>query len=209
VQPTTTRYVLGFDAECAFCTDVAEEIRERFGTDLELQGLTSHEMLSWRRASALGEDPAWAPVFVKISGEKVRVFTGYRLALALAWRLGIAETYRLTKALGEFERCDNAEPEGHGAAATLLTRAQFMRNLTKAAAGLAFTIGVLGTSTAGAQEGDRTVEPAGICCAAICDYCYDKWGRRCGACDKVRRCRENHSGNGCLCGNCFCRRRYC
>jgi hypothetical protein len=160
--------VLGFDAECAFCTDVAEEIRERFGADLELQGLPSPEMLSWRRASALGEDPAWAPVFVKISGEKVRVFAGYRLALALAWRLGVAETYRLTKALGEFEHCDKAEPEGHGAAATLLTRAQFMRNLTKAAAGLAFTISVLGTSTAGAQEGDETVEPAGFCCAAIC-----------------------------------------
>jgi hypothetical protein len=57
VQPTTTRYVLGFDDECAFCTDVAKEIRERFGADLELKGLTSPEMLSWRRTSVVGEDP--------------------------------------------------------------------------------------------------------------------------------------------------------
>ena len=44
MQGTTTRYVLGFDAECSFCEEVAEEIRDRFGEHLELRDLHEVEM---------------------------------------------------------------------------------------------------------------------------------------------------------------------
>ena len=87
MQGTTTRYVLGFDAECSFCVEVAEEIRDRFGEHLELRDLREVEMAEWRR-EALSENPAWTPVLVKISGENVSLYSGYRLGLALAWRLG-------------------------------------------------------------------------------------------------------------------------
>ena len=57
MQGAITRYVLGFDAECSFCAEVAEEIRDRFGEDLELRDLREAEMAKWIR-EALGQNPA-------------------------------------------------------------------------------------------------------------------------------------------------------
>ena len=88
---TTTCYVLGFDADCSFCKEVAEEIRDRFGEHLELRDLRESEMTEWRR-EALGENPAWTPVLVKVSHEKVSLYSGYRLGLTLASRLGPVAT---------------------------------------------------------------------------------------------------------------------
>ena len=48
-------------------------------------------MTEWRR-EALGENPAWTPVLVKVSGEQVSLYSGYRLGLTLASRLGPVAT---------------------------------------------------------------------------------------------------------------------
>ncbi len=194
MQGTTTRYVLGFDAECSFCVEVAEEIRDRFGEHLELRDLREVEMAEWRR-EALSENPAWTPVLVKISGENVSLYSGYRLGLALAWRLGPVVTWRLAKALGEMQGCEEANEKN---TSPLLTRSQFVSGLLKASAGAALAFSVLSMRPDNAE--------ASLCCMYACEFCYNQCGRRCRSCDCVKRCKEGYNCYRC---NCRCKARYC
>ena len=133
-------------------------------------------MTEWRR-EALGENPAWTPVLVKVSHEKVSLYSGYRLGLTLASRLGPVATWRLTKALGEMQECEEAN-ENTG---PLLTRNQFVSGLLKASAGAALTFSVLSMRPERAE--------ASLCCMYACEFCYNQCGRRCRSCDCVKRCK--------------------
>jgi hypothetical protein len=195
-QVVVKRLVLGFDDQCSYCEDMASKIKERFRERLEIRDLHDPEVEVWRK-QALGENPSWAPTLIELDGNSVRAWTGYRMGLALSWRLGPVATWRLTQALAEFR--GHPEEQTSSVSGRRLTRGQFITELTKGIAGVALAVTVLGSSADPAN--------AALCCVGICNYCYDNCGRRCGVCNCVRRCRERHSG--CPCNNCRCRAKYC
>lgn len=127
------RLVLGFDADCAACSDIARRIRDELGESIEARPLADPELARWREES-LGEDAPWTPTLFEVEGGRVRAWTGARLALTLAARLGPVKAWRLAKVLG------GAEPSWDGPAASEtaggLSRGDFLKGLGGVVVGL-------------------------------------------------------------------------
>ena len=128
------RLVLGFDAGCMTCSELARRVEEQTGRKLEVRSLRDPQMEHLRK-QALGDDAPWAPTLIEIKGTRVRAWTGLRMGLALSRRLGVYSTWRVMKALGAPEEPDrNPTPAGRG-----FNRAQFLRGV----GGTAFALSVL------------------------------------------------------------------
>ena len=96
------RLVFGFDPGCMTCSGLARSIEEAVGDKLELRSLTDPGVEHWRK-QALGENASWAPTLVEVNGSVVRAWTGVRMEVHLARRLGPAATWRVAKILGEIK----------------------------------------------------------------------------------------------------------
>ena len=96
------RLVLGFDAGCAKCSNVALQIREQVGDEIEVLSLSDYLVQDWRER-ALGEDAPWAPTLLEVSGAGVEARTGWRMGAHLARRIGTAATWRVMQVLGEHD----------------------------------------------------------------------------------------------------------
>ena len=96
------RLVLGFDAGCTTCSGLAKKIRDAVGDRLEIRSLNDPMMQHWRN-EVFGDDAPWAPTLVEVSGGPVRAWTGRRMSLVLARKLGIFATWRVTQILGEVQ----------------------------------------------------------------------------------------------------------
>lgn len=72
------RLVLGFDAGCTTCSQLAERIEEAAGEKLEMMSLSESCMREWR-GQALGKDAPWAPTLVEVGDGKVRAWTGVKM----------------------------------------------------------------------------------------------------------------------------------
>jgi hypothetical protein len=94
------RLVLGFDAGCMTCSELARRIEAQAGGGLEVRGLHDPQMKHWRE-QALGKDAAWKPTLIEISGGQTKAWTGGRMGLALVNKLGLVSAWRVMQALGE------------------------------------------------------------------------------------------------------------
>ncbi len=118
------RLVLGFDAGCMACSQLAEKIEEAVGEKLETASLADPRMTEWRR-QALGEDAPWAPTLVEVADGEVRAWTGIMMGARLARKLGPAATWKVVRVLGEIGNSNRARPVAHSA----LSRSQFLKRL--------------------------------------------------------------------------------
>lgn len=123
------RLVLGFDAGCIACTDLARRIKEQVDHKLEIRSLRDPQIQQWRE-STLGKDAPWAPTLFEVEGTKVRAWTGWRMGVQLGRFLGPVATWRVMQALGELDTAPRAEEESPFARAVGgLTRGQFLKGV--------------------------------------------------------------------------------
>ena len=101
----TSRLVLGFDAGCMTCSEVAKRVEEQVGDQLEIRDLRDPDVTRWVE-DALGKDAPWGPTLIELSEDRIKAWTGLRMGLALSRRLGIHNTWRVMKALGASEDSD-------------------------------------------------------------------------------------------------------
>lgn len=199
------RLVLAYDAHCPFCHDIALKIQAESDGRLELMDLPEPEAVAWRE-EAFGEDVSWTPTLIEVSPSGVRAWTGRRMALAIGLRLGPLAAWRLSRSLGELTAPFNSEDEEPA----LLTRSQALRKIAMGAAGMILAFNLLDPSSLAqsAEAAAASPSPRAACCIGLCYDCYRKYGRRCAACDQVRRCKEYNESDcdGC---NCRCEARYC
>ena len=141
------KLVLGFDAGCMACSELAKRIEERVGGKLEVRSLHHPQVEHWR-GQALGEDAPWAPTLFEVGGAReVRAWTGSRMAVRLARALGPVSTWRVMQALGEVsvpKVAVSGGPPAVVAGGGGLSRGQFLKGM----GGAALAFGVLsGTSS--------------------------------------------------------------
>ena len=97
-SPETRRLVLGFDAGCSACSDLARRIEQRTGDRLAVRDLADPEVRRWR-SEALGDNAPWSPTLLEVGGSGVRAWVGWRMGWALGRLLGPATTLRVMRAL--------------------------------------------------------------------------------------------------------------
>jgi len=142
-QASGRRLVLGFDAGCMTCSELARRIEERVGDRLEVRSLHDPQMKHWRE-QALGKDAAWKPTLIEISGGQTKAWTGFCLGVRLSRCLGPVATWRVMQMLGEDKQGGGSIAGDHGAASlesTSLTRGGFIKGVLGAAAAVSALTG--------------------------------------------------------------------
>ena len=134
------RLVLGFDAGCLTCSDLAKRIEERVGNRIEIRSLNDPMMDHWRK-QVFGEATPWAPTLVEVEGGKVRAWTGIRMGARLSRALGPAATWRVMKILGEANADLGLVDSPAVKAVSGLTRGQFLKGAVGAAAAMSVLSG--------------------------------------------------------------------
>lgn len=87
-QRSGRRLILGFDAGCLTCSELAKRIEDRVGNKIEILSLNDPLMEHWRE-EAVGNASPWAPTLVDVNGVgEVRAWTGARMTVKLARVLG-------------------------------------------------------------------------------------------------------------------------
>ena len=130
------RLVLGFDAGCGTCSDLAQRIEEQVGDKLEVRSLNDPIMEHWRE-QALGKDAPWAPTLVEVEDGSIKAYTGARMGARLARTLGPAVTWRVAKILG-----DTRKGKEVGVSPYLgLSRSQFLKGVGGAVVGMSVLSG--------------------------------------------------------------------
>ncbi len=139
--PKTKKLILGFDAGCGTCADLAAGVQEKVGDKLEVQNLNDPQLLAWRE-EALGKDAKWTPTLFEVEGEKVlRAWAGWRMGYALSRKLGPSSTWQVMQALGEIGGAPKVEesavveklPERAAEAVVGMSRGQFLKGVGGAA----------------------------------------------------------------------------
>ena len=154
-NPGGRRLVLGFDAGCATCSDLARRIEEAVGDELEVRSLHDPQVEHWRK-QALGDNAPWAPTLVEVDGGSVRAWTGVSMGARLIRVLGPAATWRVMKTLREAKANLRLLDLSDTRTGSRLTRNQFL----KGASGVALTLGIFSSTAlpAFATGESKTVE---------------------------------------------------
>ncbi len=126
------RLVLGFDAGCMTCSELARRIEERVGERLEIRSLNDTLMQHWR-TEAFGENAPWSPTLVEVGDGTVRAWTGIRMGVRLSRALGPVATWRVMQALGEANADLDLVDSPAVNAVSGLTRGQFLKGVGGAA----------------------------------------------------------------------------
>lgn len=139
VKGATKRLVLGFDAGCSTCAEMAHKVKEKVGEKLEVVNLRDPQVVEWRK-EALGEDAPWAPTLFEVNGGVVRAWTGKRMGLKLGSVLGPVATWRVVQVLGEVGVTPEvAEASPMARVGASMSRGQFLKGI----GGAAVAMGVL------------------------------------------------------------------
>ena len=147
--PATRKLVLGFDAGCGTCSDLAGRVQERVGDKLSVENLNDPQIIAWRE-KALDKDAKWAPTLFEVDGEKVvRAWTGWKMGWALSRKLGPATTWQVMQALGEVGAAPRIEdspiveklPERAAKAVAGMSRGQFLKGVGGAAVAMSVLSG--------------------------------------------------------------------
>lgn len=141
------KLVLGFDAGCTTCSDLAERIEAQASGRLEVRSLRDPQMVHWRK-EALGVDAPWAPTLVEIGDGKVKAWTGLRMGVRLSRKLGPTTSWKVAKILGEIQ--GNRRPERP--AYSVVSRSQFLKGLGGAIVGMSLLSGTGSLSAAEAAD---------------------------------------------------------
>lgn len=162
------RLVLGFDAGCMKCSEMAGRIEEAVGDRLEVKSLRDPQVEHWRK-QALGEDAPWAPTLVEVGGGEVRAWTGLRMGARMSRILGPLATWRVMQVIGEPGSKEKAGEAGRALdvksparASAGLTRAQVLKGgLAGAVAGASILLGTdrFVPSAAAAQSAQQGYYP--------------------------------------------------
>jgi hypothetical protein len=132
--------VLGFDAGCMTCSELARRIEERVGDKVEVRSLNDPMMDHWR-GEVFGEDAPWAPTLVELNGGPVKAWTGVRMGARLSRALGPIATWRVMQVLGEanadLELADSAAVR----AVSGFSRGQFLKGVGGAAVAVSILSG--------------------------------------------------------------------
>ncbi|MGH3148240.1 MAG: hypothetical protein ACRDTR_20855 [Rubrobacter sp.] len=135
-----SRLVLGFDAGCHTCSELAKRIEERVGDRVEIRSLNDPVMDHWRK-EALGDDAPWAPTLVEVEGGKVQAWTGVRMGVRLSRALGPVTTWRVMQVLGEANADLRLADSTPVRAVSGLTRGQFLKGVGGAAVAISVLSG--------------------------------------------------------------------
>jgi hypothetical protein len=135
----TRRLLLGFDAGCMTCSELARRIEERVGNKIEVLSLNDPFMARWRE-QALGKDAPWVPTLVEVEADAIRAWTGVRVGARLSRALGPLATWRVMQVLGEANDDLELVDSVAARAASGLTRGQFLKGV----GGVAVAISILG-----------------------------------------------------------------
>jgi hypothetical protein len=146
--------ILGFDAGCGTCSEIASRVQERVGDRLAVRNLNDPELVKWRE-EALGKDAKWAPTLFEVGGGTVRAWTGRKMALPMSRRLGLTKTWQLMQVLGEVDVSSKLEsspfieklPAGAAEAVRDMSRGQFLRGVGGAAVAMSVLSGVGGSAS--------------------------------------------------------------
>jgi hypothetical protein len=160
-----SRLVLGFDAGCMSCNELAKNIEDAVGERLEVRSLRDPQVYRWRE-EALGEDALWAPTLIEVRGEEVRAWTGVRMGMRLSRTLGPKDTWRVMQVLGEVRNESSiVGANSNTGVGTGLTRAQFLKGVGGAALAMSVLSGV-STTPASATTGNE-IESEGRSCVHL------------------------------------------
>ncbi|SDS60235.1 bacteriocin fulvocin C-related protein [Jiangella sp. DSM 45060] len=117
----TVRWILAFDASCGTCREISAAVARAAEDRLEVLPLRHPDVEGWRRRAG---DPEWAPTLLRVDGDEVRAWTGARLAVPLARRLGPRTSAAVLRALGRLRREAAGRPLDRSGT---LDRAGFLR----------------------------------------------------------------------------------
>ena len=136
------KLVLGFDAGCMTCSELARKIEEEVGDKLEVRSLHDPQMVHWRE-QALGEDAPWAPTLVKLEGAEVKAWTGLKMGIALSRHLGAVSTWRVMQLIGDIDSLQKTSVVPSSG----LSRGQFLKDVGGAAAAVSILAGTGGIAS--------------------------------------------------------------
>lgn len=160
-QRSGRRLVLGFDAGCLACGELAKRMSEQIENRIDILSLTDPLMEHWRKA-VFGEAAPWAPTLVEVDDGTVEAWTGVRMGVKLVRVLGLVSALRLLQDLLAAGNADSSAsqsiPATYDTPGYGINRRQFIRRLSTGAvaAGVA-TLG-LGAFTPGASAADTAGE---------------------------------------------------
>lgn len=150
------RLILGFDAGCMMCSDLAKRVEKQVGDKLEVKSLSDPQVKHWREQE-LGEGAPWAPTLVEVGGGKAKVWTGPAMGLALSRRLGLVATWRIMQILGDI---NTAHKQDEHSKSSILSRGQFLKGMAGTAAAATFMVS--GGTAALAQKGTTNGEMSAL-----------------------------------------------
>jgi hypothetical protein len=153
----TRRLVLGFDAGCMTCSELARRIEGQTDGKVEVRSLRDPQIEHFRK-QALGQNALWAPTLIEIKGTRVRAWTGMKMGIVLSVHLGPVATWRTLQVLGELSASGTRDPVPARAG---MSRGQFMKGL----GGAVVTLGALSganndpaAARPGAPEGFKSIK---------------------------------------------------
>jgi hypothetical protein len=205
-----SRLVLGFDAGCTACSELARRIEDAVGERLEVRSLHEPQVYRWRE-EALGEDAPWAPTLIEVRGEEVRAWTGIRMGVRLSRTLGPKDTWRVMQVLGEMNSGVIAGATAMGGRS--LSRAQFLKGIGGAAVAISVLSGTGGPAAkAGASTstsvrgitGDALVKVARRAASQrdVVNKMGEAWRDKVRSGSIIRNCQNGDCVEAINCGNC-------
>ena len=114
--------ILAFNADCCKCAKIAAHVERVLRERVEIRSLRNPEV-SELRHTVYGDDAPWLPTLIEISDSGVRAWTGASLGYALAARVGLRDSLKLLRALGETRAATDSREASHS-----LSRAKFLRS---------------------------------------------------------------------------------
>lgn len=155
--PNEKRLILGFDAGCMACSDLAKQIEKAVNEKLEIRSLYDPQMKHWR-SQAIGEDAPWAPTLIEIENGKVRAWTGMQMAAHLSFSLGLTGTWRVLRVLGASQAAGGTDESSANSPATSVTRGQLLKG---GLAGAVVGVGALSGSSLLTSRADAAEKEPG------------------------------------------------
>lgn len=146
-EESTDRLYLGFDAACATCASIADDVREVTGDKLTPVSLSDKRMITWRR-DLLGEAAPWTPTLVAVNGDDVRAYTGVEMGFRLQKELGMRTAWKIAQVLGGRREQITGKRSG------LITRNAFMRG----AVGTVFGLTLLSSTASPAAASSSSIK---------------------------------------------------
>lgn len=134
--------VLGFDAGCFACNNLAKRIEEAVGEKIEVRSLHDPQMEYWRK-QALGANASWAPTLVEVKHGKTNAWTGTRMGIRLSRSLGPMATWRVMQVLGEVGAEGASEEDSLASKAVAgMSRGRFLKGVGGAVVAMSMVTGV-------------------------------------------------------------------